>query len=350
MKGWTVVKVTSVSGTFDETWDSFGATVISEEEWKEDPTSAKYAVFKEPAGAGAGEDDYEEVDKVADFRMDWEEARGGEESHVEVMSFERFKTIIQKKVAQDKQKQKESGGAGGRQEQPPLGEVEYYYQSTQRLEGPHPASHLLAWFGSGHLRPDTPLCPAPVGGSTPTSGDLYPLDEWFEDAASFFKVPPVLTTKRVPLGDPHDGWQKFKEGHSEYYLNLETFERQWTPPESHPHHDEHTWVMLRDASGTAYYHNHKTGETVWEAPPDFVPPEAAGAEALATNRPPPHLPVAPASSAPAAVTSESPDLRFRRPSGRPFVARPPPGGPKGRSASIIRVRRASLLAQARSSQ
>ena len=82
----------------------------------------------------------------------------------------------------------------------------------------------------------------------------------------------------VPLGDVHDGWQKFSDGHDIYYYNAETDESSWTPPEAHPHHHAQPWVLLRDNdTSLPYYHNHKTGETMWEMPPGFVPPEDAAA-------------------------------------------------------------------------
>ena len=39
LKGWTIVKVTSIAGNFVDKWGSFGATVVSEKAWKEDPLS-----------------------------------------------------------------------------------------------------------------------------------------------------------------------------------------------------------------------------------------------------------------------------------------------------------------------
>ena len=120
LKGWTIVKVTSIAGNFVDKWGSFGATVVSEKAWKEDPTSAKYAVFKEPAGEDAGEEDYEDVDEVADFRELWEIQRGVDaEADLEVLSFKRFKTIVKKRVensrlAEEKKKPKGAGGGSRR--------------------------------------------------------------------------------------------------------------------------------------------------------------------------------------------------------------------------------------------
>ena len=107
---------------FAKKWSKLGATVFSEDAWKEDPTLAKYAVFYTP-DEDPGEDDYDDVDEVADFRERWEEARGEEDvGHDEVLSLVRFKTMLKTMLAEAKKKPKEQqeeeveGGGAGQQQ------------------------------------------------------------------------------------------------------------------------------------------------------------------------------------------------------------------------------------------
>ena len=75
------------------------------------------------------------------------------------------------------------------------GEQEYFYQSSRGLEGPFPASHLAAWMDQGHLNVSTPICPKPRGSTfTPTEHQLRPVNTWFPDAGSYFKVDPQQST------------------------------------------------------------------------------------------------------------------------------------------------------------
>lgn len=43
-----------------------------------------------------------------------------------------------------------------------------------------------------------------------------------------------------------------------------------------PQHSQPTrWVMYKDSGGTAYYHNHETGQSEWHVPPGSVVCDAA---------------------------------------------------------------------------